>query len=62
MPLAEKSIEGFLAAAHHAALAQNHGARVIKALAEPESNVGTTFSCSHVEPYTNHREKDIKSC
>ena len=54
-----KSLEGFLAAAHHAALAQAHGARVIKAL-QPESNVGTTFSCSHVEPYTN-REKDIKA-
>ncbi|OPC04999.1 beta-glucosidase [Elizabethkingia ursingii] len=54
-----KSIEGFLAATHHAALAQAHGARVIKAL-QPESNVGTTFSCSHVEPYTN-REKDIKA-
>lgn len=54
-----KSIEGFLAAAHHAGLAQAHGARVIKAL-QPESNVGTTFSCSHVEPYTN-REKDIKA-
>ncbi|MDQ8748534.1 beta-glucosidase [Elizabethkingia miricola] len=54
-----KSIEGFLAAAHHATLAQAHGARVIKAL-QPESNVGTTFSCSHVEPYTN-REKDIKA-
>ena len=54
-----KSIEGFLAAAHHAALAQAHGARVIKAL-QPESNVGTTFSCSYVEPYTN-REKDIKA-
>ncbi|WP_407480068.1 GH1 family beta-glucosidase [Elizabethkingia miricola] len=54
-----KSIEGFLAAAHHAALAQAHGARVIKAL-QPESNVGSTFSCSHVEPYTN-REKDIKA-
>ncbi|MDR2228407.1 MAG: beta-glucosidase [Flavobacteriaceae bacterium] len=54
-----KSIEGFLAAAHHAALAQAHGARVIKAL-QPESNVGTTFSCSHVEPFTN-REKDIKA-
>lgn len=54
-----KSIEGFLAAAHHAALAQAHGARVIKTL-QPESNVGTTFSCSHVEAYTN-REKDIKA-
>ncbi|AJW65329.1 Beta-glucosidase A [Elizabethkingia miricola] len=54
-----KSIEGFLATAHHAALAQAHGARVIKVL-QPGSNVGTTFSCSHVEPYTN-REKDIKA-
>ncbi|MGJ1286453.1 GH1 family beta-glucosidase [Sphingobacterium spiritivorum] len=52
-----KGIDCFLAAAHHAALAQAHGARIIKAL-HPDATVGTTFSCSHVEPFTN-REKDI---
>jgi len=52
-----KGLGNFLAAAHHAALAQAHGARIIKSL-QPESQVGTTFSCSHVEPFTT-REKDV---
>nr|WP_288808497.1 GH1 family beta-glucosidase [uncultured Sphingobacterium sp.] len=52
-----KGLGNFLAAAHHAALAQAHGARIIKSL-QPDSQVGTTFSCSHIEPFTS-REKDI---
>jgi len=52
-----KGLGNFLAAAHHAALAQAHGARIIKSL-QPDSQVGTTFSCSHVEPFTA-REKDM---
>ncbi|GHE28609.1 GH1 family beta-glucosidase [Sphingobacterium griseoflavum] len=52
-----KGLENFLAAAHHAALAQAHGARIIKSL-QQDSYVGTTFSCSHVEPFTT-REKDV---
>lgn len=53
----KKGLGNFLAAAHHAALAQAHGARIIKSL-QTDSLVGTTFSCSHVEPFTS-REKDI---
>lgn len=52
-----KGLDSFLSATHHAALAQAHGARVIKSI-QKNSNVGTTFSCSHVEPY-RMREKDI---
>lgn len=52
-----KGLGNFLAAAHHAALSQAHGARIIKSL-QPDSQVGTTFSCSHVEPFTA-REKDV---
>ncbi len=52
-----KGLGNFLAAAHHAALAQANGARIIKSLL-PDSLVGTTFSCSHVEPITS-REKDM---
>ncbi|MFU1859519.1 GH1 family beta-glucosidase [Sphingobacterium sp. NGMCC 1.201703] len=52
-----KGLGNFLAAVHHAALAQAHGARIIKSL-QPDSQVGTTFSCSHVEPFTA-REKDV---
>lgn len=50
-------LNNFLAAAHHAALCQSHGARVIKSI-YPNSHVGTTFSCSHVEPFSP-RQKDI---
>lgn len=53
----KKGIDYFLAAAHHASLAQAKGARIIKSL-QPDSTVGTTFSCSHIEPFTG-REKDI---
>ncbi|MCL7986556.1 GH1 family beta-glucosidase [Sphingobacterium sp. lm-10] len=52
-----RGLNSFLAATHHAALAQAHGARIIKSL-QPEGMVGTTFSTSHVEPFSN-RERDI---
>lgn len=55
----KKGIDYFLAAAHHATLAQAHGARIIKSL-QKDSFVGTTFSCSHVEPFST-REKDIRA-
>jgi beta-glucosidase len=53
----KKGINNFLAAAHHAALAQSLGGRIIKSI-QPQSNVGTTFSCSHIEPF-RCREKDV---
>ena len=52
-----KGLGNFLAAAHHAALAQAQGGRIIKSL-QPNSEVGTTFSCSHVEPFTS-KDRDI---
>jgi len=45
----KKGLNNFLAAAHHAALSQAEGGGLIKSLL-PRSNVGTTFSCSHIEP------------
>jgi beta-glucosidase len=53
----KKGLNNFLAATHHAALCQARGGAIIKSLL-PQSNVGTTFSCSHIEPYRND-EKDI---
>ncbi|TDQ77309.1 GH1 family beta-glucosidase [Sphingobacterium yanglingense] len=53
----KKGLDNFLAAAHHAALAQAHGGRIIKSL-QSASHVGTTFSCSHVEPFS-YKEKDL---
>ncbi|MGF7027170.1 MULTISPECIES: GH1 family beta-glucosidase [Sphingobacterium] len=52
-----KGLGNFLAASHHAALAQAQGGRIIKSL-QPNSEVGTTFSCSHVEPFTS-KDRDI---
>jgi beta-glucosidase len=52
-----KGLTNFLAATHHAALCQAKGGALIKSL-QPQSNVGTTFSCSHIEPHRNI-EKDI---
>lgn len=54
-----KGLSNFLAATHHAAMAQSCGARIIK-LMQPQSNVGTTFSCSHIEPF-RAVEKDYKA-
>lgn len=53
----KKGLNNFLAATHHAALCQAKGAAIIKSL-QSQSNVGTTFSCSHIEPYRNV-DKDI---
>lgn len=53
----KKGLNNFLSAVHHAAICQAEGGRLIKQL-RPESNVGTTFSCSHIEPY-RLIEKDI---
>jgi beta-glucosidase len=53
----KKGLNNFLAATHHAALAQSCGARVIKSVM-PQSNEGTTFSCSHIQPFSND-EKDL---
>ncbi len=44
-----RGLNHFLAATHHAALCQAAGARVVKMLA-PNSEVGTTFSCTWIEP------------
>lgn len=52
-----KGLSNFLPAVHHAALCQAEGARVIKSV-NNRCKVGTTFSCSFVEPYS-HTEADI---
>ncbi len=52
-----RGMGNFLPAAHHAVLAMTEGARVLKDI-YPDANVGTTFSCSQIEPYTNS-DRDI---
>ncbi len=52
----KKGLTQFLPAVHHAALCQAEGGRIIRSLGN-DFNIGTTFSCSHIEPY-NQSEKD----
>ncbi|CAN5871642.1 GH1 family beta-glucosidase [soil metagenome] len=46
----KKGLRNFLAAVHHAALCTAEAGRLIRQL-DPTANIGTTFSCSHIEPY-----------
>ncbi len=46
-----KGISNFLKAMHHAVLCQGVGFRAIKKI-DSSSNVGTTFSCSYITPYS----------
>lgn len=46
----KKGISNFLSAMHHAALCQAEGGRVARS-ERNGMNIGTTFSCSHVEPF-----------
>ncbi|RYD57686.1 MAG: beta-glucosidase [Sphingobacteriales bacterium] len=50
-----KGLSNFLAAAHHAAICQADGGRIIKSLTS-HSNVGTSFSATHIQPYTQSNE------
>ncbi|MEO6670280.1 MAG: GH1 family beta-glucosidase [Ferruginibacter sp.] len=46
-----KGLNNFLSAAHHATLCQAEGGRIVRSL-RTDSKIGTTFSCSYVEPFT----------
>jgi len=48
----KKGISNFLAAIHHAALCQAEGGRIIRSLRN-DCKIGTTFSCSPIEPLLN---------
>lgn len=48
----KRGLGKFLASVHHAALCQAEGGRIIRDL-DPEAEIGTTFSCSLVEPATS---------
>jgi beta-glucosidase len=50
-------LNNFLAAVHHAALCQAEGGKRVRSLL-PRASIGTTFSCSLIEPFSN-AEKDI---
>jgi beta-glucosidase len=51
----KKGLKNFMAAVHHTALCQAQGGRIIRANI-PQARVGTTFSCSWIDP-KNEKEK-----
>jgi beta-glucosidase len=56
----KKGLSNFLAAAHHAALCQAEGGRIIRSM-KSDCKIGTTFSYSHIEPYRDFARKDIEA-
>ncbi|MBR9830502.1 beta-glucosidase [Cryomorphaceae bacterium S-15] len=56
----KRGLKNFVPAVHHAVLAQAVSGNIIKDL-RPDSIVGTTFSCSLIEPFRPDNEKDIRA-
>ena len=54
-----RGMKNFLPAIHHTTLAIAAGARVLRSIC-PDANIGTTFSCSHIQPHRN-LERDRKA-
>jgi beta-glucosidase len=50
-------IKNFLPAIHHAVLCMSTGAKTLRSIL-PDVEIGTTFSCSYIEPYTDS-PKDV---
>lgn len=50
-------LRNFLPAIHHAVLCMSEGGRLLRKLL-PDAEIGTTFSCSYIEPHTN-KPKDL---
>ncbi|MDQ6530097.1 GH1 family beta-glucosidase [Flavobacterium sp. LHD-85] len=55
----KKGINNYLKAMHHVTLATSAGAKIIRERI-PDANIGTTFSCTHIEPATENA-KDIEA-
>ncbi|MXV52139.1 beta-glucosidase [Pedobacter sp. HMF7647] len=52
-------LKNFLPAVHHATLCQAQGGALLRDLL-PEANIGTTFSCSLVEPFSQ-KQRDVNA-
>jgi beta-glucosidase len=53
----KRGITNYLKAVHHVTMATAAGGGILKDLL-PNANIGTTFSCTHIEP-ASQKEKDI---
>ncbi len=48
-----RGMDNFLPAIHHTTLSIAEGGRILKKILPPDAQVGTTFSCSYIQPYRN---------
>lgn len=55
----KKGITNYLKAMHHVTLATTAGAKILRHNVQ-NANIGTTFSCTHIEPETQ-KQKDIEA-
>ncbi|KAF2079011.1 GH1 family beta-glucosidase [Flavobacterium sharifuzzamanii] len=55
----KKGITNYLKAIHHVTLATSAGAKIIRERV-PNAHIGTTFSCTHIEPATEN-VKDVEA-
>lgn len=55
----KKGLNNYLKAVHHATMATAAAGRILRDLL-PDANIGTTFSCTHIEPLSQS-ERDIKA-
>jgi beta-glucosidase len=51
-------LKNFLPAVHHAVLCMSAGGNILRSELLDTANIGTTFSCSHIEPATDN-QRDI---
>lgn len=56
----KRRLKDYLPAVHHAALVQAESGRILRSELPAGTNIGTTFSCSAVEPKT-HAEKHVRA-
>ncbi|TGE28396.1 GH1 family beta-glucosidase [Hymenobacter metallicola] len=56
-----RSLGGFLASVHHAALAQAEGGRALRATLPATAHIGTTFSCSYLTPWRPALPRDVRA-
>ncbi|WP_089333423.1 GH1 family beta-glucosidase [Hymenobacter mucosus] len=56
-----RSLGAFLAATHHAALAQAEGGRALRAALPASTSIGTTFSCSYLMPWRPGLPRDERA-
>src|SRR5690349_13778585 len=55
----KKGITNYLKAIHHVTLATVAGAKKLRQYI-PDANIGTTFSCTHIEPFSD-KSADIQA-